>query len=217
MSAVRRVPDTGEQGKQVPRFPEGFRNVLQAWSLRTVVRSCAREGETVNLSRGKPKIKQRIIAAVIGAAMIVASQIATETPAQAGPGFALQTSDGGLFAGHAEAGGTIIWHDAKTFSVKIGRLADICPPDHAGAYLSVRGRRGDDPWADVRLVAADTTNCSDGQIISDTFGPFRAPDGLYIGAAQVLLEECNATPSGLFCSADPRDHVFSEWKWNPYR
>lgn len=155
--------------------------------------------------------KRSIVTAA--SALVVLGSVLSVTPAQAGPGFAIETSDGGRFAGHAEAGGQIIWHGPNSFSVKIGVLVDKCPADRAGAYLFVRARQGEFE-TDHILVARDAGGCNTGGI-ADTVGPFNLVGGGRVAAAQVRLNECDATPQGLDCSSNSLDHASSTWKWNP--
>lgn len=161
--------------------------------------------------------RRRIVAVVIG--LVALMPLLSAAPAQAGPGFELATSAGGRFRGHAEAGGRFIWHaDGKHVSIYIGRLADICPADGAGAYLYISLRRGHDQVGNYH-VANDDSGCSDGNIVAGkTIGPFSATDQVTIGSAQLTLVECDYDGGHRYpCSADPLDNVDSEWKWNPYR
>jgi len=163
------------------------------------------------------RIASLLAAGAIGLSGLVAgvpAATAADVPeVPQGPGFDIRSMNGGEFAGHAEAGGRIAWHGAKSFTVHVARVADICLSggDGAGAYVWYQTRLGNSFSEWKRTPIADTSGCSDGDV---GHGDYRFYDTQTVGAVRVIVRECEGRDG---CNTSPNDNGFSEWKWNPNR
>ncbi|WP_327635367.1 hypothetical protein OHB24_35975 [Kribbella sp. NBC_00482] len=163
----------------------------------------------------------RIASLLVAGAIGVSGLVAAGTAATAadgpdvpeGPGFAIKSQNGGEFAGHAEAGGRIAWHGAKSFTIHVARVADICLSggDGAGAYIWYQTRLGNGFSDWKRTPIADTSGCSDGDV---GHGDYRVYSNETIGAVRVILRECEGKDG---CNTSPNDNAKTDWKWNPNR
>ena len=157
---------------------------------------------------------RRAVRTVLALAAVPAFAFATATTANAAQGYDLATLNGGTFSGHAEANGSVVFHGARSFTVNISRLADVCDGggdgDGAGAYLFVRADTAN--GTDVFLQAADTSGCSDG-VVAGTDVDYSA--SVNVRRVRIEIRECDNRSTGLFCSTNSRDIANSSWKDNP--
>ncbi len=157
---------------------------------------------------------RRAVRTVLAAAAVPAFAFATATTASAAQGYDLATLNGGTFSGHAEANGNVTFHSARSFTVNISRLADVCDGsgggDGAGAYLFVRAETAN--GTDLFLQDNDSSGCSDGNVAGADIGYTASAN---VRRVRIEIRECDNRSTGLFCSINSRDIANSTWKDNP--